>query len=174
MRAWAAMGFAAAALAAEAAAEIKSRSASGFEVEHTVEVATPPAEAYARFLDIGTWWNGEHSLSGDAGNMAIVAQPGGCWCESLPDGGFVKHMDVSYAAPGKTVVFRGGLGPLLFMGAQAAMTVSFEAAGEGTKATMSFAAGGYDAKGFAALPEAVDGVLGEAMGRFKARADGAN
>ena len=59
-----------------------------------------PAEAYAKFLRIGEWWSDAHSYSGAAANMTLDTARGGCWCESWP-GGFVEHMAVTTAMPGR-------------------------------------------------------------------------
>ncbi|MCE9521470.1 MAG: ATPase, partial [Alphaproteobacteria bacterium] len=95
-------------------------------------------------------------------------RPGGCWCETLPEGGFVKHMDVVHAAPGAMLVFSGGLGPLHFMGVAGSMTVTFKAAKEsnGSTVTLRYDVGGHDAGDFKDLSKAVDGVLLEQLTRY--------
>lgn len=156
----------AAMLASPVAAEVTSRGQAGFTIRHEGRIALPPGEAAARFVDIASWWSDGHTFSGDAGNMTITAQPGGCWCEMLPGGGFVRHMEVVMADPGRSLVLRGGLGPLLFMGASGAMRVTFEPDGEGARVTLSYAVGGYDPGGWADMPGAVDGVLADQFASF--------
>ncbi|MCE9522725.1 MAG: ATPase, partial [Alphaproteobacteria bacterium] len=97
-------------------AKVTSTAPTGFSVEHKLELKTDAKSAYDAFTKVGSWWNSAHSFSGDAKNLKIDTRPGGCWCETLPEGGFVKHMDVVHAAPGAMLVFSGGLGPLHFMG----------------------------------------------------------
>lgn len=155
-----------AALAGPAAAAVLDRDETGFTASHEGIVALAPADAYARFVAIGGWWSDDHTFSGQAANMTIAAVPGGCWCETLPDGGFVKHLDVAMAAPGAMLVLRGGLGPLLFMGASGTLTVRFEAAGEGTRVTLTYAVGGHDAGKWAEMSVAVDRVLAEQFAAY--------
>jgi hypothetical protein len=155
-----------------AQAKVLNSGPSGFTVTHETTVKLAPREAYDAFLNIGAWWSKSHTFSGDATNMTIEAKVNGCWCEALPNGGFVKHMDVASAVPGESLVLRGGLGPLHFMAATGAMTVSFKPAGAGTKVTINYGVGGYDPGGFKSLAPAVDGVLGEQLAAFVARSGG--
>jgi hypothetical protein len=154
--------------ATPAMSKVAATSPNGFTVTHEAMVKLTPDAAYARFLQIGTWWDKSHTFSGDPKNITIDAKPGGCWCEALPNGGFVKHMDVGQAAPGQRLVFHGGLGPLHFMGASGAMTVTFGRADNGSKVTLTYHVSGYDPANFAKLAGAVDGVLAEQLGHFAA------
>jgi arylamine N-acetyltransferase len=149
-----------------AEAKVLAKSATGFAVEHTVELKTDAKSAYDAFIRIGSWWSSSHSFSGDAKNITIETKPGGCWCETLPDGGFVKHMDVVHAAPGKMLVFSGGLGPLQFMGIAGSMTVSFTAAKDTTTVTLRYDVGGRDDKNFEDISRGVDGVIAEQFARY--------
>src|SRR5690606_24862158 len=74
-------------VASPAVAEVKSATAAGFEVENSVTVPVPPAEAWAAMARIGQWWPGDHSWSGDAANMSLEPRAGGCFCEALPESG---------------------------------------------------------------------------------------
>lgn len=149
-------------------AEVTGIGPSGFGLKTETTVAGTPTDAFNRFMQIGRWWNPAHSYSGDGANLALSAKPGGCFCETLPGGGFVKHMDVVYAAPGKLLRLSGGLGPLQGMGASGAMTFEFKAEGPNTHLTVTYIVSGFVAgQGFATLAPAVDGVLSEQVGRFK-------
>lgn len=153
--------------ASPASAEVITSSAGGFIVRHVVSVHTDANAAWRRFADIGGWWNSEHTFSHDARNLKLDARPGGCWCEKLPGRGFVRHMDVVYAAPGDTLRLSGGLGPLQEMAVTGAMTVKFESDGPSTTVTMTYAVGGYAPTGLAPIAPLVDGVLGEQMLRYR-------
>ena len=157
------------ALPTVANAKVVAKSATGFAVEHQVELKTDDKSAYDAFTKIGSWWASSHSFSGDAKNITIDTTPGGCWCETLPAGGFVKHMDVVHAAPGKMLVFSGGLGPLQFMGVAGSMTVSFQTAKTTNLTTVKlrYDIGGRDDKNFEDISKAVDGVLAEQIARYK-------
>jgi hypothetical protein len=154
-----------------AEAKVLAKSATGFVVEHKVELKTDAKSAYDAFLKIGSWWSSSHSFSGDAKNLSIEIKPGGCWCEALPDGGFVKHMEVVHAAPGSMLVFSGGLGPLQFMGVAGSMTVSFKAGKGASTVTLRYDVGGRDDKNFEGISNGVDGVIAEQFARYATFAD---
>lgn len=142
-----------------AEAKVEGANANGFSVAYEADLAIAPDTAYAKFVEIGQWWNAEHTYSGDAKNLSIDAAPGGAWSEKLPNG-FVKHLDVINAERGQLLVFSGALGPLAFMGVAGSMVVTFEQKENGSHVTLRYSVGGYDPAGFKELPAAVDGVLG--------------
>ena len=154
--------------AGAAAAKVTDQGQGGFTAVLEGDISMTPDYAWRRFVDLGSWWSDAHSFSGDARNMAVTPQPGGCWCEKLTGGGFVEHMRVVYADPGKLLVFKGGMGPLLFMGAIGSLSVKFEHKDEGTHVTLTFAVGGYDSGGWAEMSKAVDRVLAEQLGHYVA------
>jgi uncharacterized protein YndB with AHSA1/START domain len=100
-------------------AEVVSVGATGFEVRESMHVAAPPSKVYDGLLHPASWWNSEHTFSGSAANMTLDARPGGCWCESLHDGGSVEHLRVIYVSPGKVLRLRGGLGPFQMLAVDA-------------------------------------------------------
>jgi hypothetical protein len=171
---WKTLVIAAALLLAPSAAraELASVGDNGFSVRHMVTTPVPPGVAYLTFLKVRTWWSKEHTFSGDPENLSIDVRPGGCWCERLRSGGFVRHMELVYAAPGRTLVFAGALGPLQAMGVSGAMTVRFEPEGKGAKVTMLYNVSGYAPKGWREMAPSVDAVLGEQMARYAKRAAG--
>lgn len=155
------------ALSATVQAKVTTLSATGFTVTHEADTTASPQAAYDAFVQAGAWWNAaSHSYSGDGKNISIDVKPGGCWCEALPNGGFVRHMTVEQAAPGARLVFSGGLGPLAFMGANGHMIVAIQPKGTGSSVKLTYAVGGHDPKKFKDLAKAVDGVLGEGFQRY--------
>jgi hypothetical protein len=156
------------ALTGTVAAKVTEQNDTGFTVVLEGDISITPDYAWRRFLAIGSWWSDAHSFSGKARNMTIKPEPGGCWCEALPNGGFVRHMDVVYADPGKMLILKGGMGPLLFMGAIGSLTVKFAPLDEGTHVTLNFAVGGHDEKGWKDLSAGVDAVLSEQFRSFTA------
>ena len=136
-------------------------------VSQQVEVALPPAGAYAAFGQVSRWWSKDHTYSGNAANLSLDLRPGGCFCEKLGTGG-VEHLHVVLANPGKQVVMTGLLGPMLYQATSGVMEVTFKPAGQRTSMTMTYRATGLrDAEG-ASLARSVDMVLGEQMKRFGA------
>lgn len=152
--------------AGAAQAEVVDSTANGFTSKHVVTVALTPRAAYDRFVNIGAWWDGAHTYSGDARNLSMTVRNGGAWTERLGGGDFVEHARVIFAQRGKTLRFSGCLGPLQQMGVTCAMTATFAAEGAGTKVTFTTMAGGYFPGGAAQIATPVDGVLGQAMTRY--------
>lgn len=148
-------------------AEVKDAGANGFTITHAFLAKGTPQEVYQKIIDVGNWWNGEHTYSGDAHNLTLDAKAGGCWCERLPkNGGSVMHMQVLTASPGMFLVMTGGLGPLQRMGVSGAMTFQLSAAGGGTKVEFIYVASGYAPSGMASIAPMVDSVLMQQMSRL--------
>ncbi len=154
-------------MAGSSAAEIADSAANGFTYKLTLQLAAPPETVYQRLLAIGNWWGSDHTYSGDARNLSLDARPMGCWCEKLPNGGGVLHMQVVNVIPGKLLVMTGGVGPLQSMAATGSMTWKLSPAGAGTKLEITYAATGYFPGGTATLAPMVDGVFSQQFARFK-------
>ena len=146
---------------------VLSAGATGFTVREEVEFAGNPARAWTHLVDIASWWNPKHTYSHQSANLSLALQPGGCWCEKLADGGFVRHLDVVLVIPEKTLRLTGGLGPLQAMGATGALTFTLRSNTTGTTTVVAeYSVVGYSREGLTELASAVDGVLAEAMARF--------
>ena len=153
-------------VAGAAHAEVTDKSAAGFEITQKATIAAPTAKVYAALLTPGAWWNKDHSWSGNAQNLSIDLTSG-CFCEKLPNG-FARHMTVVFADGATTLRLFGGLGPMQFTGASGHLGFTLKPAGDKTDLTMTYDIGGYAKGGLADTWAAgVDGVLGEAVGRFK-------
>jgi len=159
--------FALALLAPIAMADVTSAGASGFEVREKVHIAAAPDAVYAAVLAPKRWWDPKHTYSGDANRLTLEAKAGGCWCESLPGGGSVEHLEITYLAPGKAVRFRGALGPLQAMGVAGSMTITLAAGDGGTELMLTYTVGGYARDGFEDVSKGVDGVLAAQVARLK-------
>jgi uncharacterized protein YndB with AHSA1/START domain len=155
-----------------ASAEVLNVAANGFEVRETAHIAAPPDQVYAALLLPARWWSSDHTFSRSAANLVLDARAGGCWCETLPNGGSVEHLTVVYVSPGKALRLRGALGPLQGLAVDGAMTWSVQSAAGGTDISMTYAVGGYVKDGFDDLSKGVDHVLGEQLARLKKLVDG--
>ena len=153
-------------LSAPAAAEVVSADTHGFEVQETVNLVVPINQAYAAFGRLGNWWNSDHSYSGDARNIRLALQPGGCMCESNPKGG-VEHMRVAVVMPNERIVMTGSLGPLLYEAASGVMDVKFDKIAGGTKVTLNYRAAGFANANADKMAPLVDSVLADQMKRFR-------
>ena len=152
---------------AYASAEIADSAANGFTYKLVLNLQAPPETVYQRLLLVGNWWSSSHTFSGDAHNMILDAKPMGCWCEKLPNGGGVRHMQVVMAMPGKMLVMTGGLGPLQSMAATGSMKFALAPANGGTQMQVTYSVTGYLPAGMNSLAAPVDGVLTEQFTRLK-------
>lgn len=152
--------------AAPTAAEVRSSSSNGFELEQRLETRVPPTDLFNAFGRIDRWWNPEHSYSGTAANLSLTMAPGGCFCERLSNGGGVEHLRVSFIDPGKQIVLTGALGPLLYQAVNGVMTVKVEPAPGGSRLTMNYRASGFANGGADKMTPLVDGVLAEQVRRL--------
>lgn len=146
------LGLVMAAAAGTASAEVVERREDGFRLRNSVTVeGVTAARAYQALGEIGRWWEDGHTYSGDAANMSLALQPGGCFCEALPGGG-VEHGRVVLAWPQQGMLrLEGGLGPLQEAGVAAALTFQVTARGDGVEIVQTYNVGG-------AAPETVGGA----------------
>lgn len=99
----------------------------------------------------------------------METERGGCFCERLPDGGFVEHLRIVYLAPGKEIRFEGGLGPLQTMPVQGRMIWKIEPAEGGSTISFSYQVFGHPEGGLEGIAPAVDRVIGEQLQRLGER-----
>ncbi len=159
------LGLYAAGTAADGA--VVSSGAGGFVVREQVDFAGNTASAWKRLTDVGSWWDPKHTYSGRSSNLSLTLKPGGCWCEKLDHGGFVRHLDVVLVIPGKTLRLIGGLGPLQGMGVTGALTFTLRSTSDKrTTVVAEYAVAGYSPAGLMSLAADVDEVLAEQMKRF--------
>ncbi|MEP7245625.1 MAG: ATPase [Gammaproteobacteria bacterium] len=160
------------ALAPASQADVAASAPGGFVLKIETSVAAAPAEVYAQFIQIGQWWSDAHTYSGKAANMTLTATPGGCFCEALADGGFVRHAAVEYSVPGKALRLSGALGPLQEMGAYGLLSFRFEPDGAKTRLVTTYTVSGFmPGKGLAEVAAPVNGVLTEQVTRLKRLAE---
>jgi uncharacterized protein YndB with AHSA1/START domain len=158
-----------------ATAEVVDASANGFTVKITLNVQSSPDDVYRKFVrNVGDWWDSSHTFSGNSHNLTIEEKPAGCFCEKLPDGGGVRHMEVAYLAPGQRMVLQGALGPLQTMAATGAMTIQFSPVGKGTTVEVTYTVVGYLPTGMNTIAALVDGVLNGLFTRLKSYAEHGN
>jgi hypothetical protein len=91
----------------------------------------------------------------------------GCFCEKLPTGGGVRHMEVVHVVPGKMLGMTGALGPLQTIAATGNMAIRLSPAEGGTKLELVYADTGYLPAGMNTWAAPVDSVLTEQVTRLK-------
>lgn len=153
-----------------ARAEVKAAEAGGFHLAGTVTIAAPPSEVWATLIQPDAWWSTDHRWF-EGSRLTLDLTPGGCWCESGPDGAGAMHMRVGYVQPGQAIQLVGGLGPLQGMGLDGALRIDVKPEGEGARLNWSYVVVGWRPEGAAGMAAPVDGVLTEQMGRLKAAAE---
>ena len=139
----------------------------GFTVTIETHIKAKPEAVYASLIKPERWWASDHTFSGSAANLHLDPKAGGCWCETLPNGGAVQHLTVVYAAPGKALRMRGALGPFQSLAVDGALTFALKTAQDGTDLTVTYTLGGYNKDGFEQLSHAADEVLSTQVERLK-------
>jgi hypothetical protein len=163
---WVAMLFGLATSAARA--EVVDSAPGGFTVTNTLTIRAAPEEVYQKLVrNVGEWWSSDHTFSHDSHNLRIEENINGCFCEKLPNGGGVRHMDVAFLAPGKTLVLRGGLGPLLSLAATGSMSFQLSPAEGATKLEVTYVVTGYMKEGLNTYAAPFDTVLKEQLTRLQ-------
>ena len=141
---------------------------SGFLVKFEVNVNAPAAKVYDTLVgQVGSWWDPQHTYSGDAKNLSIDARPGGCFCEKLPSGGGIEHARVIYVAPREVLRLSGALGPLQASGVAGTLTWKLTSGTDNTRLQLSYSVGGFIEGGFEKMAPLVESVLRQQLDRLK-------
>jgi hypothetical protein len=158
--------------AQQAEAELTYQDDFGFTVEHAIETGAAPFVVYRTVTShVDQWWNGDHSWTGNAANLYMKLERGGCFCERLPENGRVEHLRIIYLEPGKEIRFDGALGPLQTMAVNGRMIWKIEPREEGSRVSFTYKVFGHPEGGLAGIAPAVDGVIGEQITRLGERLD---
>jgi uncharacterized protein YndB with AHSA1/START domain len=168
-RAWWSALAVAALLPGLAGAEIRQASPDGVIFEHRFELSAAPADAWAVLVHPERYWPNDHTWSGNAANMSLKPEAGGCFCEQW-DGGSAEHGRVVMAMPGKLLRFRGSLGPFQEMAVTGIMTVTLAATATGTTAVVTYRISGDASHRLDAFASVVDGVVRQQFAGFAALA----
>lgn len=156
------------ALSPPAAAEVVEQGEDSFVTRETRIVEASPREAWMALISPAKWWNNDHTWSGDAANMSLTPQAGGCFCERIPEietrekvglAGSVQHMVVVYAAPDEALRMRGALGPLQSEAVTGVLTIALDTVEQGTSITFEYVVDGYMRYEVPTISKAVDGVM---------------
>ncbi len=163
--------------ATTAQAEVTNTTDNGFTSKHEAQVNAAPDEIWKTLIAPARWWNGEHSFSGNAENLYLVPQAGGCFCELLRKTdadniksaeGSVQHMRVLFAQNSKALRMSGALGPLQGEAVTGTLTIQLKPDGENTAVSFTYKVGGYMEFPVDQIAPAVDSVIGEQLARLAA------
>lgn len=159
-----------------AQAEVVTQSPAGFVIKLSADTTATQNDAWKALITPNKWWSGEHTYTGDAGNLWLDAQATGCFCEKLPKPadapaeqrmGSVEHMHVVYADPQRGVLrMVGGLGPLQGEALHGTLTITLKPIEGGTRIEWDYVVGGYMRMNPEQIAPLVDKVLGEQLTRL--------
>ena len=163
-------GFAAAAAAFSTPlqAKVVAEAGSAFVTRDSAVVEADIRTTWLKLISPGDWWDSGHTWSGDAKNMSITPQGGGCFCERIPAedtknriglDGSVQHMVVLNATPDLVLRMRGGLGPLQSEPVDGVLTIALSETEEGTLIVFEYVVGGFMRFETPVIAKAVDGVM---------------
>lgn len=146
-------------------AEVLAKAPTGFHVRQTAEVKASPETVWTALGQIERWWNPAHTYSGAAKNLSMPLKAGGCFCETLANGGVV-HATIVQVRERQHLGLTGGLGPLQFEGANASWRFELKPSGAGTQLTHILNVGGWSPGGLDQLAAPVDAVMSEQFARL--------
>jgi len=148
---------------------VKQAAPEGFLVEHHFAIAATPAAAWEVLVHPERWWPKDHTWSGEAANLSLAAEAGGCFCERWPEGS-VEHGRVIFVRRARLLRFAGALGPLQELAVTGVLTVTLAPGEQGTEATVTYRVSGDPSHRLDAFAAAVDQVIGQQFGGFAALA----
>ena len=142
-----------------AAAEVKMATPEGAIIEHRFRMTASPNAAWEVLVHPERYWPRDHTWSGDAANLHLSPEAGGCFCERW-SGGSAEHGRVVMARPGQLLRFRGSLGPFQEMAVTGVLTVTLTPIESGTEAVVTYRLSGDASHAFEAFVAVVDQVVG--------------
>jgi uncharacterized protein YndB with AHSA1/START domain len=160
-----------AALAASASANTGNVTPHGFISIFRDEVTVPPAELWRALTQLPRWWSSSHTYSGQASNLSLDVQAGGCWCERWGDGQSVEHGRVVLVQPERTLRLFANLGPLQEQPVHGVLTFTIAMQESKTILRMTYRVSGPPDAGLDKLAPLVDRVMGEQFKRLKSLAE---
>ena len=154
-------------LCGAASADVKAKAADGVIIQVKAEVALDRDDAWARLLNISSWWSSDHTYSRSGKSLSVDAVAGGCWCEFW-NGGEVEHGRVVMVMPKQAIRFVTALGPLQQMGVTGALTITLAdgATASKTAITVDYQVSGSSLSGLDKIADMVDQVLTEQIKRY--------
>lgn len=156
-------------LCAPLAAEVTRSADNGFISRHEAVVTASPKDVWLALISPSGWWRSEHTWSGDAANLMLTPQAGGCFCETIPEidepgrftlQGSVEHMRVIQSYPEQALRMQGALGPLQSEPVIGILTIAISEVDSGTRIVWEYNVGGTMRYGAPEIAKTVDAVLG--------------
>lgn len=152
-------------------AEVTQVGATGFTSQFREEIQASGDGVWKTLVQLPRWWSSSHTYSGQASNLSLDVQAGGCWCERWGDGQSVQHGTVVLVMPGKVLRLLGNFGPLQELPASGVLTFAIATQEGKTTLRMTYRVAGPVEAGLERLAPLVDRVMGEQYMRLKALAE---
>lgn len=161
-----------------AAAEVTRATDDSFVSRHEAVVRATPKEVWLALISPAGWWQSSHTWSGEAKNLTLTPQAGGCFCERIPEvdepdrftlEGSVEHMRVVQAYPEQALRMVGSLGPLQSEPVTGILTIAISKVEAGTRIVWEYNVGGSMRYEVPVIAKAVDGVMGAQLGSLAKR-----
>ncbi len=160
--------------ASAARAEVKESAADGFLVTMSATTPAAPAKVYAALAQPQEWWSSEDTWSGNAANLSLKSEAGGCFCERWSEGS-AEHGHVIMALPGKLLRLDSTLGPLQEFSLKGILSFWIKTGDDGaTQLVVEYRVNGANGSGLDTFAPNVDEVLGEQVARLVRYIDSGN
>ena len=149
-----------------AMAEVQQVSVDQFHIAFTATITSPPVKVYAALAHVEKWWSAEHTWSGDAANLSLKAEAGGCFCERWADGS-VEHGRVIMALKDQSLRLDSALGPLQEFALKGTLGFHLTAAEDNsTEMQVDYLVNGSSRSGLEQFAPVVDQVLAMQLERL--------
>lgn len=154
------------------AAEVVESDDGGFVTRDAAVVKATPKATWLALISPAKWWNSGHTWSGDAANLTMRPQAGGCFCERIPEDpdperitleGSAEHMRVVQAYPERALRMVGALGPLQSEAVTGVLTIAMSEVDQGTMIVWEYAVSGRMRYEMPVIAKAVDGVMSQQL-----------
>lgn len=143
-------------------AEVITAKPSHFKLELVAESELATEQVWKKLIEPKSWWQSDHTYSGDANNLSLDPVAGGFWREDW-QGGSVLHGTVLNIQTNKLLRLSAPFGPLQEMAVETVWTISLTETDTGTRITFEFIANGNEFSALEKLAPAVNYVKGEAL-----------
>ncbi len=154
-----------------ARADVSAATPGAFVSTFRDEVKAAPDVVWKAIVQLPRWWSGQHTYSGQAVNLSLDVQAGGCWCERAGNGLSVQHGTVVMVQPGRAIRVFANLGPLQDLPLHGVLTIATAAQDGKTVLRMIYRVAGDASAALDQLAPAVDQVMGAQFRRLKALAE---
>lgn len=145
--------------------EIFASSDAHFVLRHEARSSLSANELWQRLIQPAQWWHPDHTYSGKAEILNLVAEAGGAWRETW-NGGSVTHGTVVFVKEGEVLRLNAPFGPLQELGAYTIWTITISSTDNGSKVVFDEVSNGPPSAGMAEVAKGVDYVKGEAIRRL--------